>query len=114
MRTSANDSQSRLPHSVPKNKLADVKLLPVCAIVLLLGLDCMQAQTRSDSPASGGLDPLTRDSGVSNKTLITKSSGPITEVATLRMIAADFYRWRNENFPVNSSNQGLHTWDDRL
>src|SRR5213080_5533042 len=25
-----------------------------------------------------------------------------------------FYAWRNENYPVNSSEAGLHTWDDRL
>jgi uncharacterized protein (DUF885 family) len=25
-----------------------------------------------------------------------------------------YYQWRNEQFPVASSDQGLHTWDDRL
>ena len=25
-----------------------------------------------------------------------------------------YYRWRSEQFPVVSSDQGLHTWDDRL
>lgn len=34
--------------------------------------------------------------------------------AELRRMAADYYNWRNENDPVASSNQGLHTWDDRL
>src|SRR3954465_12384611 len=34
--------------------------------------------------------------------------------AGLRLLADDYYRWRNENYPVNSSNEGLHTWDDKL
>jgi uncharacterized protein (DUF885 family) len=32
----------------------------------------------------------------------------------LRRLAADYYAWRNQNFPVESSNEGLHTWDARL
>lgn len=32
----------------------------------------------------------------------------------LRQLALDYYKWRNENFPVGSSDQGLHTWDNRL
>jgi uncharacterized protein (DUF885 family) len=32
----------------------------------------------------------------------------------LRQMALDYYKWRNENFPVGSSDQGLHTWDNRL
>jgi uncharacterized protein (DUF885 family) len=32
----------------------------------------------------------------------------------LRQKAAEYYRWRSEQFPVTSSDQGLHTWDDRL
>jgi uncharacterized protein (DUF885 family) len=34
--------------------------------------------------------------------------------AELRKMAADYYQWRNENFPVVSSDAGLHTWDNRL
>lgn len=34
--------------------------------------------------------------------------------AALRQMAEDYYRWRNENYPVNSSNEGLHTWDNKL
>ena len=34
--------------------------------------------------------------------------------ARLRRLATDYYRWRNEQLPVWSSDQGLHTWDDRL
>src|SRR5216117_777138 len=29
-------------------------------------------------------------------------------------MADDYYAWRNENYPVRSSEAGLHTWDDRL
>ncbi len=29
-------------------------------------------------------------------------------------MADDYYAWRNENYPVFSSDSGLHTWDNRL
>jgi uncharacterized protein (DUF885 family) len=32
----------------------------------------------------------------------------------LRQLAAEYYNWRNQNFPVFSSDAGLHTWDNRL
>ena len=32
----------------------------------------------------------------------------------LHKMADDYYAWRNENYPVQSSYAGLHTWDDRL
>src|SRR5688572_12261146 len=34
--------------------------------------------------------------------------------ADLRQLAAEYYNWRNQNFPVFSSDAGLHTWDNRL
>src|SRR5687768_2245445 len=34
--------------------------------------------------------------------------------ADLHRLAADYYTWRNQNFPVFSSDAGLHTWDHRL
>ena len=34
--------------------------------------------------------------------------------ADLRRLAEDYYRWRNEKFPVSSSDAGLHTWDNKL
>src|SRR5207237_3106678 len=34
--------------------------------------------------------------------------------ATLRHVADDYYNWRNRNYPVSSSDAGLHTWDDKL
>lgn len=37
-----------------------------------------------------------------------------TSPATLRRIAVDYYNWRNQQFPVASSDAGLHTWDSKL
>src|SRR6266536_3860470 len=34
--------------------------------------------------------------------------------ATLRRLADYYYDWRNKNYPVSSSDAGLHTWDDKL
>ena len=69
--------------------------------------------------------PNQRKPDVSNKALITKSTPPIktdafknqsltAAIATLYKLADDYYAWRNENYPVRSSEAGLHTWDDRL
>jgi len=59
---------------------------------------------------------------VSNKALITKTAPPITteskastaDSAALHKLADEYYNWRNENYPVASSEAGLHTWDNRL
>jgi uncharacterized protein (DUF885 family) len=59
-------------------------------------------------------DPKT---DVSNKALVTKSTPAAkngNNMAALRKMADEFYAWRNENFPVFSSDAGLHTWDSRL
>ncbi len=37
-----------------------------------------------------------------------------TTPADLRKLAQDYYKWRDQNYPVASSDAGLHTWDDRL
>src|SRR6266436_9348674 len=34
--------------------------------------------------------------------------------ADLRKLADDYYNWRNQNYPVSSSDAGLHTWDSKL
>jgi len=34
--------------------------------------------------------------------------------ATLRRLADDYYNWRNLQYPVASSDAGLHTWDHKL
>jgi uncharacterized protein (DUF885 family) len=56
---------------------------------------------------------------VSNKALITNAPSHLTgeksaEAASLHKLADDYYDWRNEQYPVRSSDAGLHTWDDRL
>src|SRR4051812_40077047 len=59
-------------------------------------------------------DPKT---DVSNKALLTKATPAAkagNDIAALRKMADEFYAWRNENFPVGSSDSGLHTWDNRL
>ncbi|PYJ70838.1 MAG: hypothetical protein DME75_08550, partial [Verrucomicrobia bacterium] len=69
-----------------------------------------------------GQSPSERKPDVSNKALITKSTPSInTDTfknqgadAALHKLADDYYAWRNENYPVRSSDTGLHTWDDRL
>ncbi|HKC63109.1 MAG TPA: DUF885 domain-containing protein [Pyrinomonadaceae bacterium] len=37
-----------------------------------------------------------------------------SQPASLRQMAEDYYHWRDQNYPVDSSNEGLHTWDNRL
>ncbi|MEO7725429.1 MAG: DUF885 domain-containing protein [Chthoniobacterales bacterium] len=54
---------------------------------------------------------------VTNKTLVTKPGPSLqgrVEATALHKLADDFYSWRNEEYPVRSSDAGLHTWDDRL
>ena len=43
----------------------------------------------------------------------TVAQNPTTP-ADLHKLAHDYYNWRNENYPVFSSDAGLHTWDDKL
>jgi uncharacterized protein (DUF885 family) len=84
------------------------------AIVLLL-LAVSLATNLTAQPAAP------RNPDVSNKALITKATPKIdatrstsTDIAMLRKLADEYYTWRNENYPVASSDRGLHTWDDRL
>jgi uncharacterized protein (DUF885 family) len=68
------------------------------------------AQTRSGTPSDGR-----NTTDVGNKALITKTTGSeLMASAALHQWADDYYAWQNENFPVGSSEAGLHTWDDRL
>ena len=83
------------------------------AIHLFLSLTLLatttQAQRTQESPPD-----------LSNKALITKATpaGRTTsetdDIAALRKLADDYYAWRNENYPVRSSDAGMHTWDNRL
>jgi uncharacterized protein (DUF885 family) len=49
-------------------------------------------------------------------TLLAQAPSPKAgaDITALRKLADEFYAWRNENFPVYSSDAGLHTWDNRL
>ncbi len=67
----------------------------------------VDAQARTASPGNR--------SDVSNKALITRAGrSEVMGAAALHTLANDYYAWRNENYPVQSSDAGLHTWDDRL
>src|SRR5467141_2712958 len=44
----------------------------------------------------------------------TIQAQPPTTPADLRKLADDYYNWRNQNYPVASSDAGLHTWDNKL
>jgi uncharacterized protein (DUF885 family) len=37
-----------------------------------------------------------------------------TNPESLRAMAGGYYDWRNQNYPVTSSDAGLHTWDNKL
>ncbi|HXU10360.1 MAG TPA: DUF885 domain-containing protein [Candidatus Binatia bacterium] len=41
-------------------------------------------------------------------------AAPTATPEALRKLAAEYYGWRDQSYPVSSSSQGLHTWDDRL
>ncbi|MDX6574554.1 MAG: hypothetical protein QOE96_507, partial [Blastocatellia bacterium] len=48
--------------------------------------------------------------GTANLTRAQANASP----ADLRKLAEDYYNWRNQNYPVASSDAGLHTWDNKL
>jgi Uncharacterized protein conserved in bacteria len=81
-----------------------------CIVIFafVVGVSVAQAQT-----------PRGQQPDISNKALITRqtpvmSSQKTADPALLHKIADEYYAWRNQNYPVRSSEAGLHTWDDRL
>src|SRR5205814_6146695 len=108
---------SRLSHSAERNRISTVKSINsfvVHFVLFALVTSSMVAQS-----------PVPRNPDVSNKALITKSTPSINEnafksqsaeeaAAALHKMADEYYAWRNENYPVRSSDAALHTWDDRL
>lgn len=66
-----------------------LKLLPLAALLLVCASLPNHAQRRAKTNAAAS-------------------------PASLRRMADDYYRWRNEQYPVGSSDQGMHTWDTRL
>jgi uncharacterized protein (DUF885 family) len=75
-------------------------------VLLFFGSLCGHGQTPSQTRPD-----------ISNKALVT-TPGPNlqgrVEATALHKLADEFYAWRNQHFPVRSSEAGLHTWDDRL
>ncbi|MEK7283442.1 MAG: DUF885 family protein, partial [Acidobacteriota bacterium] len=45
---------------------------------------------------------------------LVMGAAPPATPESLRKMASEYYRWREQSYPVASSSQGLHTWDDRL
>ena len=45
---------------------------------------------------------------------VTTTAQTTSTSADLHRMADNYYRWRNQNYPVASSDMGLHTWDNRL
>src|SRR5258706_16153025 len=52
---------------------------------------------------------------LANMTAVNVASAQADATPTdLRKLAGDYYNWRNQQFPVSSSDAGLHTWDSKL
>src|SRR2546423_7952428 len=83
----------------------------VFVILLRPGVDAQPTPDRRSDVTNKALITKATPS-VSPSTITNKSAG--TQAAELHKLAQAFYAWRNENAPVASSDQGLHTWDDRL
>jgi uncharacterized protein (DUF885 family) len=59
--------------------------------------------------------PSTGRAPLTNKALITKAnSEELMAAAALHKLANEYYAWRNQNYPVQTSDAGLHTWDNKL
>jgi uncharacterized protein (DUF885 family) len=90
--------------------------LSVSIFLVTIGFGHVNAQSRpgtSPPPLTGGDDA--RRGNASDKALITKSNDDqVMGAAALSKVAKEYYAWRNENNPVQSSEFGLHTWDDKL
>jgi uncharacterized protein (DUF885 family) len=79
---------------------------PLSCLVIGLAIASLEAQTTPE-----------RKPDISNKALITKQTAVVTstiDAAALHKLADDYYNWRNQNYPVRSSEAGLHTWDNAL
>jgi uncharacterized protein (DUF885 family) len=103
-----------LPHRAPLGKIDNVKPNTVfvgAATTIIVAIQAVHAQST----------PEQQNPDVSNKALITKATPSVdatksasADTAALRKMATDYYAWRNENYPVGSSDSGLHTWDSKL
>ncbi|HXA09696.1 MAG TPA: DUF885 domain-containing protein [Chthoniobacterales bacterium] len=82
------------------------KILCAAAVLLVSGFLTANGQT-----------PTQTRPDISNKALLTKPGPSLqgrAEATALHKLADDYYDWRNAQFPVRSSDAGLHNWDDRL
>jgi uncharacterized protein (DUF885 family) len=95
-------------------------VLGFCLSAMLL--ENAGAQTRSPAPvpattpdrSNAEMSSLERKS-LPDKALLTKSNDEqVMNAVALATLAKDYYDWRNQNFPVQSSDSGLHTWDNKL
>ena len=94
-----------------------MKFINLFVVVALLSVGSRGAQGKVAGEVRGR--PTTSSGAntndVTNKALVTKAGGPeLMASAALHKWADDYYAWRNENYPVQSSDAGLHTWDNRL
>jgi uncharacterized protein (DUF885 family) len=97
-------ADSALSCSTRPDKIDIVKAKTLFATIMVISSTSAHAQ-------SGGASP----SPVTNKALISNAGGAeVMAAAALHTIAKDYYNWRNENYPVSSSDRGLHTWDNKL
>nr|MBA2585717.1 hypothetical protein [Chthoniobacterales bacterium] len=89
-------------------------------IYLFLASTCfgLIGTARAQSPSDGKPD-------VTKKALITTTAPKMSppslgnlkrsiDASALHKLVAEFYAWRDEQYPVASSDAGLHTWDNRL
>jgi uncharacterized protein (DUF885 family) len=81
------------------------KLIELLVVAILVAL----ARQAAAQPRTANPNPVT------DKALITKSNNTkVMATAALHTLANDYYNWRNENYPVRSSDAGLHIWDNKL
>jgi uncharacterized protein (DUF885 family) len=106
-----------LPDSAARTTIRLVKTIELfaCIALLTIGFCQVNAQIRTENspPDVSSKALITKETpGVSPGTV--KERGASTAAGALHKLADEYYAWRNENNPVQSSDAGLHTWDNRL
>jgi len=88
-----------------------IRFIALSVIIISPGV-ILIAQPSPDSRSDVSDKALIIKTTPTASSLAKKSGG--SDIAALRKLADEYYSWRNENFPVFSSDSGLHTWDDKL